>query len=60
MFQKNADETELLITPEWVNIYDILEKRICIDSAQVGLENLLVKMIKEKFTLEKDQYISKH
>lgn len=56
LFQKNEDENELLITPEWVSIYDILEKRIPIDRAQVGLERLLLKIINEKICLEK-QYI---
>lgn len=53
LFEKNEDENELLVVPEWVNVYDILEKRIPIDRDQIGLEKLLLKMINETICLER-------
>lgn len=54
LFQKNEDEDELLVTPEWVNIHDILEKKVPIDEEQVGLEKLVIKII-EKIYSDKEE-----
>ena len=58
LFKKNEDENELLVTPEWVSIHDILEKKVTIDEEQVGLEKLIVKII-EKIYLDQEQSLVK-
>lgn len=45
-FEKNADTCELTIEPAWVNVQDIISKKITFESSYVGLQDIIIDHFK--------------
>lgn len=46
LFKNNIDSCELPTEPQWINVKDILEKKIQFSQSYIGLQDLMIKHLK--------------